>query len=64
MAYIKWILYFPNSCTDVHALYFYFSGNKAGAVEIAQKTLPLLKLYYGDNYKNIIDLSFLLKDDF
>ena len=61
--YIKWILYFPNSCTDVHGLYFCFSDDKAGAMEIAHKILPLLKFYYGDNYKNIIDLSFLLKDD-
>ena len=30
---------------------------------MAQKALPLLKLFYGDNHKDIIDLSFLLAED-
>ena len=30
---------------------------------MAQKALPLLKLFYGDNYIDIIDLSFLLAEN-
>ena len=44
----------------LHMIFFIFSGNTTGASKLAHKALPLLKFYYGDKYKDIIDLSFIL----